>query len=138
MGLMSHDEYVHAIRREGDAMANAARAAGVGAASALVPAVERRRSARAPRTYSPLGDEHHRRPVEGTRRGLVGSETPTRGELLDWFAGGVAPLADALRGAGPNLELWTWTPDKSSRFWARRQANETAVHRYDAQLAVRA
>jgi uncharacterized protein (TIGR03083 family) len=44
-------------------------------------------------------------------------------------------LADALAGAGPCVDMWTWTSDHSSGFWARRQANETAVHRFDAQLA---
>jgi uncharacterized protein (TIGR03083 family) len=44
-------------------------------------------------------------------------------------------LADALATAGPDLALWSWTPDATSGFWARRQAHETAIHRYDAQLA---
>ena len=45
-------------------------------------------------------------------------------------------LADALRrGRARRAALWSWTPDRTAGFWARRQANETAVHRYDAQLA---
>ena len=63
------------------------------------------------------------------------SEPPPPAELLDWFAAGVPMLADALAGAGPEAEIWTWTPDQSAGFWARRQAVETAIHRYDAQLA---
>ena len=63
---------------------------------------------------------------------------PSDEDVLEWFEQGVAPLADALIAAGPAVELWTWTPDKTSGFWARRQANETAVHRWDAQLAAHA
>jgi uncharacterized protein (TIGR03083 family) len=63
------------------------------------------------------------------------AEPPPDPEKLDWFEGGVDPLADALLAAGPAVEMWTWTPDKTSGFWARRQAVETAVHRVDAQLA---
>jgi len=31
--------------------------------------------------------------------------------------------------------VWSWTPVATSGFWARRQAHETSIHRYDAQLA---
>ena len=47
---------------------------------------------------------------------------------------GVPLLADALAAAGPSVELWSWTDQPTTGFWARRQAVETAVHRYDAQL----
>jgi uncharacterized protein (TIGR03083 family) len=63
------------------------------------------------------------------------SEPPAAGERVEWFAAGVDPLADTLLAAGPAVEVWTWTDDHTSGFWARRQANETAVHRWDAQLA---
>jgi uncharacterized protein (TIGR03083 family) len=60
---------------------------------------------------------------------------PPAHELIAWFDAGVAPLAAALEAAGPDKQVWTWTADKSTRFWARRQAHELAVHRYDVQLA---
>jgi hypothetical protein len=44
-------------------------------------------------------------------------------------------LADALAAADPATEVWTWTDDHTAGFWARRMANETAVHRLDAELA---
>jgi uncharacterized protein (TIGR03083 family) len=31
--------------------------------------------------------------------------------------------------------VWTWTSDQTARFWARRQAQELAIHRWDAQTA---
>jgi len=44
-------------------------------------------------------------------------------------------VTDALLRVGPASPAWSWTDDRTAGFWARRQANETAVHRWDAQLA---
>lgn len=56
--------------------------------------------------------------------------------LLDWFREGHARLVAALREAPADLECWTFLPAPSPlAFWARRQANETAVHRIDAESA---
>ena len=60
---------------------------------------------------------------------------PPADELILWFDEGVAPFAAALAAAGPEKVVWSWAADKSTRFWARRQAQELAVHRYDMQLA---
>lgn len=62
---------------------------------------------------------------------------PRPDELTDeWFREGVTLLADALREAGPEAPAWTFLGPGTARFWARRQALETAVHRWDAQSAV--
>ena len=53
-----------------------------------------------------------------------------------WLAAGAAPLAAALRAAGPDTEVWAWGPVQSSGWWARRMLHETTVHRADAELAV--
>jgi uncharacterized protein (TIGR03083 family) len=53
-----------------------------------------------------------------------------------WLTAGAGPLLDALRSAGPAVEVWTWGPSRSSGWWARRMTHETAVHRADAQLAL--
>ncbi|MFH8989801.1 maleylpyruvate isomerase family mycothiol-dependent enzyme [Streptomyces sp. NPDC017940] len=56
--------------------------------------------------------------------------------LLDWFREGHAGVVAALREAPDDLECWSFLPAASPlAFWARRQANETAVHRYDAESA---
>jgi len=62
-------------------------------------------------------------------------EAPPPAELVDWYAGGWRALADGLDAAGPDVEVWSWTPWRTGAFWARRQAHELAVHRYDAQVA---
>jgi uncharacterized protein (TIGR03083 family) len=42
-------------------------------------------------------------------------------------------LADALGAADPATPVWTWTRQQDVAFVARRMAQETAVHRYDAE-----
>lgn len=53
-----------------------------------------------------------------------------------WFREGVAQLTATLREAGPDAPAWTFLGPGTARFWARRQALETTVHRWDAQSAV--
>jgi uncharacterized protein (TIGR03083 family) len=81
-------------------------------------------------------------------RGFVatGQDTPVQPpdtpELADdalapWLREGHGALVEALSAAPPDLECWTFLPAPSPlRFWARRQAHETAVHRVDAELAL--
>jgi uncharacterized protein (TIGR03083 family) len=63
---------------------------------------------------------------------------PAKPEVVDteWFEEGVTELVAALEEAGPDSPVWTFpgAPD-TARFWFRRQAAETAVHRWDAELA---
>ncbi|MFH9675008.1 maleylpyruvate isomerase family mycothiol-dependent enzyme [Streptomyces sp. NPDC017405] len=59
-------------------------------------------------------------------------------ELVDWYRDGHRRLVDTLAAAPADLECWTFLPAPSPSplaFWARRQAHETTVHRYDAELA---
>ena len=61
---------------------------------------------------------------------------PEREELLPWFDEGVAELALVLEATGPEMPIWTFSAtDESTRFWFRRMAHETAVHRWDAESA---
>ncbi|HUI47105.1 MAG TPA: maleylpyruvate isomerase family mycothiol-dependent enzyme [Acidimicrobiia bacterium] len=135
---MNHGEYVDAIRRDGADLAVAAEQAGVGTVVPSCPlwtiADLLGHLGRIHRWVASLLAER------AAERGAHWSESepPPVGERIEWFAAGVPMLADALTDAGPDVEMWTWTSDRSSGFWARRQANETAVHRYDAQLAARA
>ncbi|MFJ4810492.1 maleylpyruvate isomerase family mycothiol-dependent enzyme [Streptomyces longwoodensis] len=56
--------------------------------------------------------------------------------LLEWFQEGHRALVDALSAAPPDLACWHFMPAPSPlRFWARRQAHETTVHRVDAESA---
>jgi uncharacterized protein (TIGR03083 family) len=151
---MQHDEYCEAIRREGAALAAGARTAGLDARVPSCPewdvAELLSHIGRIHRWVTAIveeggdsaatGGERSAEPTQRKKRGSFEdhwsqAEPPPRAGRVDWFAAGVDPLAEALLQAGPAVEVWTWTDDHSTGFWARRQANETAVHRWDAQLA---
>ncbi|MET8950142.1 maleylpyruvate isomerase family mycothiol-dependent enzyme [Streptomyces sp. NPDC004533] len=56
--------------------------------------------------------------------------------LLTWFREGHCHLVDTLSGAAPDVQCWHFLLAPSPlAFWARRQAHETAVHRFDAESA---
>ena len=62
---------------------------------------------------------------------------PDDGDLIDWYLRTNANLVDSLESASPVVEAWTFLPAPSPlAMWARRQAHETAVHRFDAANAV--
>lgn len=59
-------------------------------------------------------------------------------ELLAWYRDSHRHLVDTLGGASPDVECWTFHPAPNPSplaFWARRQAHETTVHRFDAESA---
>ncbi|WP_116995704.1 maleylpyruvate isomerase family mycothiol-dependent enzyme [Desertimonas flava] len=72
-----------------------------------------------------------------------GYEAPTRPEpgsasletLLDLAADRAAELLGVLRSADPDAFVWTWTGAQPSDWVVRRMAQETAVHRIDAEQA---
>ncbi len=63
---------------------------------------------------------------------------PDPGEdLAAWMRDGASLLADALVAADPDAETWHPFPvERTIRVWGRRQAQETAMHRWDAEVAV--
>jgi uncharacterized protein (TIGR03083 family) len=135
--VMTVDEHVGYLDRDGRALAAAAERAGWGAP---VPGTDwtvrelvthvggvHRWAADIVRTGSATG---------ATEAGRAVGSGPGDGELLAWFRDGHAALIDTLRAAPEDLECFTFLPAASPlAFWARRQAHETAVHRADAQAA---
>ena len=62
---------------------------------------------------------------------------PEGDEVLPWFDERYTALAGTLREADGDSPAWNWAPaPKNAAFWFRRAAHETAVHRWDAQVAV--
>jgi uncharacterized protein (TIGR03083 family) len=58
------------------------------------------------------------------------------GDLADWYAAGAAELLATLRGADPSAPAWHFSvTEKVKAFWFRRQAQEAAVHLFDAARA---
>ncbi len=55
-----------------------------------------------------------------------------------WFRTGVDELTAELARHDPDAEVWTFAPSGEQRvwWWCRRQAAETAVHRWDAENGV--
>ena len=56
-------------------------------------------------------------------------------EHAAWLRAGAAGLVDAVR-AGADERVWTHLGRGPARYWARRMAHETAVHRADGQIAL--
>jgi uncharacterized protein (TIGR03083 family) len=55
--------------------------------------------------------------------------------LFDWFEEGRAGFARTLAATDFDEPVWTWSADRRAGFWLRVMAHETALHRWDAQLA---
>jgi uncharacterized protein (TIGR03083 family) len=54
--------------------------------------------------------------------------------LGSWVAEGTAALAAQLRATDPAEVCWSWWPEGGNAgFWRRRMAQETLVHRWDAE-----
>lgn len=56
-------------------------------------------------------------------------------DLAAWFGEGGRRLIEVLRAADPSEPCWSFGPDQQVAFWYRRQAQETMIHRRDAQEA---
>ena len=63
-----------------------------------------------------------------------GPEDPT--EIIDWYRAGLDDLHGLLSSVDPDQPAATWGTGNTAGWWIRRMAQETAVHRWDAQNAV--
>lgn len=52
-----------------------------------------------------------------------------------WLEEGAARLVRTLSPLDPDAPVWTWGADQHVRFWPRRMAHETAMHRWDGEHA---
>jgi uncharacterized protein (TIGR03083 family) len=75
----------------------------------------------------------------GTRVRFGEMATPPEGRTaqLEWYREGLAHLLGVLDKTDPLAPAWTFGPADSQRawWWARRMAQETGVHRWDAAHA---
>ena len=75
--------------------------------------------------------------VGGNERTAFDYPRPDDAVVAAEYVSGLADLIDTLAQAPESLAVWTIAPvDNPRRFWARRMAHETAMHRVDAQLGV--
>jgi uncharacterized protein (TIGR03083 family) len=57
--------------------------------------------------------------------------------LIDWVAAAHTGIQSILSTTPPDTEIWTWTGANRDLWWLRRRmAQETAVHRWDAERTV--
>ncbi len=61
--------------------------------------------------------------------------TPSGADAVTWFHSTSASLLDTLRNADPEVVVPFWAGPSPTRIWFRRLAQETSIHRIDAQQA---
>jgi uncharacterized protein (TIGR03083 family) len=131
---METTDLLTALRRDGEAFGASCAAAGPGTEVASCPGW----------TVSDLlwhlTEVHHFwRTIVGERRstweGYVQPARPADDALPAMYLAGLADTVAVLAAAEPSAHNWTWSSDQTAGFVIRRMAQETAVHRWDADHA---
>ncbi|MBO0820240.1 MAG: maleylpyruvate isomerase N-terminal domain-containing protein [Nocardiopsaceae bacterium] len=142
---MEIDQFITALDSDGALLADAAQAAGLDTDVPGCPGWRVRDLVRHQAYIHRWAMRHIlERPAEviddnHTEADILGGGSPEQEpeeEPLAAYREGHAALVRALRTADPDLKCATFMPAPSPlAFWSRRQAHETAIHRYDAQRA---
>jgi uncharacterized protein (TIGR03083 family) len=131
---LAHERYLDAIDKESAALLEAAR----GNLDAHVPTCPEWNMSD---LLGHLG-EVHRFWNEMAGKAIINprdteNHDPPEGiDLIEWFGEGPALLVATLADADLEQPMWSWSRVKKVGFVPRRMAQETAVHRWDAQNAV--
>ena len=131
---MQHSSYLLALSRDGEAFGEACAAAGLSAPVSSCPG------------WSVADLVWHLTEVHHFWRTIVGEQRPTwegyeqpprpsDGDLLLEYRAGFALTLATLSAADPAQANWTWSADHTAGFVVRRMAQETAMHRWDADTA---
>jgi uncharacterized protein (TIGR03083 family) len=65
------------------------------------------------------------------------TDEPPAADVLGAFDENFAKLLSTLEVIDPEMPAWNFAPQaKKAGFWHRRMAHETAIHRWDAQMAI--
>lgn len=142
LGTMEISQHLAALEEDGALLADAAEAAGLAARVPACPGWRVRDLVRHQAYVHRWAGRHvAEQPVkiihEASEDDIL-SHGPPDEQLLASYREGVTALARILREAGPGVRCATFLPAPSPlAFWARRQAHETAIHRFDAQQAGR-
>lgn len=129
---LAPDRYLELIESDASRLLGQARAVGLGAAVSTCPGW----------TVDDLVAhlaEVYQHKIACTRLQLQPDDWPPprpEGDPRDWLAASTTELVELLRERGPDAPSATWhPPDQTVGFWYRRMAQETAVHRVDAESA---
>lgn len=69
-------------------------------------------------------------------RALRRDDFPSADETLNWWDTEYKALVELLAALDPQMPAWNWAPrPKVAAFWQRRMAHDTAIHRWDIQMA---
>jgi uncharacterized protein (TIGR03083 family) len=132
---MDHHEYLDVVVAQTAALAAAARAVGP---DVMVPATPEWTMAK---LVKHAGTTHR-----WARAVVERGEFANPGELdlglpdaeadyPDWIEAGATEFAAVVGAADPDAPTWSWGNDPHVRFWSRRMAHETSIHRWDAESA---
>lgn len=131
---MEHTSYLSSLARDGVAFADACEAAGLAAPVASCPGWSV-----ADLVWHLTGVHQFWRTIVGEKRstweGLERPTRPTDDDLLRVFRAGFNQTLLVLNAADPAQANWTWSSDHTAAFVVRRMAQETGVHRWDADSA---
>jgi uncharacterized protein (TIGR03083 family) len=133
-------EHVDGIERDGARLADAAEAAGLTAPVPACPGWQVRDLVRHQAYVHGWAARHVKEQlpelIDEADEAAVLDGGPADDELIAAYRAGVAGLVRTLRDADPDVVCATFMRAPSPlAFWARRQAHETAIHRFDAQSA---
>lgn len=137
---MEIGQHITALERDGGVLADAAQAAGLTARVPACPGWQVRDLVRHQAYVHHWAARHiveraEQVISEADEAAVLGGGPPDE-ELIARYRDGVAALVGALRAADPDVACAAFLPAPSPlAFWARRQAHETAIHRFDAQAA---
>lgn len=71
-----------------------------------------------------------------TPKGMAGLERPADDQLMNVYYDRLGELVEVLRSTDAQTPVWSWSGDDKNVAWViRRMAHETAVHRWDAEVA---
>jgi len=134
---METEQYLDRLTRDSELLADAAEAAGPDADVPTCPGWKISDLM----VHMVQGDLWARRIVESrsTERTLpeMPADAPEGAALVPYFRAGARQLAETLATVPSGTSVWTFSADdRTARFWQRRRAQETAVHRVDAQAAI--
>jgi uncharacterized protein (TIGR03083 family) len=133
---MDYDAYVGTIRSNIDRLGDAAEEAGLTAPVPSCPAWTVDDLTQHIGNVNRVWTKHvNAKSMDPPDFSTIGEPAPDGDERFEWVRAGGQDLADALAATPEDTPMWTFPGPGVVRFWARRQAHESVVHRCDAELA---
>jgi len=137
--VIDYETYVGAVRSNARRLAEAAESAGFAAPVPSCPgwSVDELtlHIGRVMRLWTGVVAERATEPPDFAA--AMTAAAPDGADRFRWVRRAGEDLADALAAAPEDTPVWTFAGPGTVRFWARRQAHEVTIHRYDAELADR-